>query len=166
MLQHVLVPLDGSSLAEEALAYARQIVGAGAKITLLTVVDIPEYPIYYYYPAPMVSRDMESAETKDLLKQASEYLEKMAATLQSDEITVRIEAQVGQSAPVIVETAAKDQVDAIVMSTHGRSGLGRWLFGSVTNKVLETASCPVFVIPGKKLQQLRKERALNGVAAD
>ena len=62
---------------------------------------------------------------------------------------VGVEVHVGEPANVIVETAERLKVDAIVMSTHGRSGLSRWLFGSVTNKVLSANVCPVYVIPSK-----------------
>ena len=57
--------------------------------------------------------------------------------------------QFGDPASVIVDTAGQLHVDAIVMSTHGRSGISRWIFGSVTNKVLGMAECPVLVVPSE-----------------
>ncbi|MBZ0306650.1 MAG: universal stress protein [Anaerolineae bacterium] len=59
-------------------------------------------------------------------------------------------AKSGRPSETIVEVAKKLNVDAIVMSTHGRSGLSLLLLGSVTHKVLNTSACPVFVIPAKK----------------
>jgi len=145
MLKHVLVPLDGSKLAEDALQHALNLLGPEGKVTLVSAVDIPEVPIYGYYP-PTTVPDYESAKD-DLLPQAKSYLEGIAGGLEKQGVTVNIEAHVGEPAHVITEIAQKYHVDAIVMSTHGRSGLSRWLFGSITNKVLSAKPCPVYVIP-------------------
>ncbi len=145
MLKHVLVPLDGSKLAEDALKHALDLLGSGGKITLISAVDVPEVPIYGYYP-PTTVPDYESAKD-DLLPQAKTYLQGIAAGLTDKGVTIATEAEVGEPAHVITEFAQKLHVDAIVMSTHGRSGLSRWLFGSVTNKVLSAKPCPVYVVP-------------------
>ncbi|MBC6936932.1 MAG: universal stress protein [Chloroflexi bacterium] len=148
MLKHVLVPLDGSKLAEEALEHAVNIICPDGKITLLSAVDVPEVPIYGYYP-PATVPDYQST-VEDLLPQAKNYLEQIAKGLEGPGIAVEIEVHIGEPSQVIAETAVRLKVDAIVMSTHGRSGLSRWLFGSVTNKVLGTRCCPVFVIPSRQ----------------
>ena len=145
MLKHVLVPLDGSKLAEEALDHALNILCPGGKITLLSAVDVPEVPVYGYYP-PATVPDYQ-ATVEELVPQAKQYLEQVAAKVERPELTLSVEAQIGEAAHVIAEVATRLKVDAIVMSTHGRSGLSRWLFGSVTNKVLATRCCPVYVIP-------------------
>ncbi|MBL8165995.1 MAG: universal stress protein [Anaerolineae bacterium] len=145
MLNQVLVPLDGSKLAEEALQHALNILAPGGKIILLSAVDVPEVPMYGYYP-PTTVPDYEAAK-EELLPQAKTYLENIAKHLGKDDVQVVLEAQIGEPAHVITEVAVKFHVDAIVMSTHGRSGLGRWLFGSVTQKVLSAKPCPVYVIP-------------------
>ncbi|MBZ0276472.1 MAG: universal stress protein [Anaerolineae bacterium] len=147
MLNHVIVPLDGSELAEEAITHAKNIVAPQGKITLLSAVDIPEVPIYGYYP-PAAIPDYESAE-ENLLPRAQSYLDELGKHVKEDGFTVGTEAHVGEPAQVIIEAAERLKVDAIVMSTHGRSGLSRWLFGSVTSKVLSAKPCPVYVIPSK-----------------
>ncbi|MCB9452274.1 MAG: universal stress protein [Anaerolineaceae bacterium] len=148
MLNHVIVPLDGSELAEEAIIHAKEITRPQGKITLLSAIDVPEVPIYGYYP-PAAIPDYDAAE-ENLLPRAQEYLENIGKQLKADGYVVNIEAHVGEPANVIVETAERLEVDAIVMSTHGRSGLSRWLFGSVTNKVLSASCCPVYVVPSRK----------------
>lgn len=148
MLKHVLVPLDGSKLAEEALDHAVNILCPGGSITLLAAVDVPEVPVYGYYP-PATVPDFQST-VEELVPQAKQYLEQVASRVRTPDLTVCVEAQIGEAAQVIAETAARLKVDAIVMSTHGRSGLSRWLFGSVTNKVLGTRCCPVYVVPSKQ----------------
>ena len=158
MLKHVLVPLDGSQLAEEALNYARQIVDPKGTITLLTIVDVPDLPVYYYYPTPIATRDMDrSAVTNELVPQARDYLEKVVEGLKQEGLKVVTEVQVGEAAEFITTRAEELGVDAIVICTHGRSGIERWLFGSVTNKVLSSATCPVFVIPGRKLPKTARQ---------
>jgi nucleotide-binding universal stress UspA family protein len=147
MLNHILVPLDGSQLAEDALEHAKQLIDPNGKITLVGAVDVPEAPIYGYYPTAVMP-DLESAR-RDMLPQARTYLETIAKRLSDDHLTIGIYAQIGEPADVIAAAAEKFQVDAIVMSTHGRSGITRWLLGSVTSKVVGAKVCPVYVVPSK-----------------
>lgn len=166
MLAHVLVPLDGSKLAEKAINYARQIVKKGGKITLLSVLDIPEYPIYGYYPTPIILDESDFQKAVSELKpKIQEYLEHVAALLAHDDIQPIIDIVVGEPANTIIDKAEALSVDAIVMSTHGRSGFSRWLFGSVTSKVLSAASCPVFVVPGAKAAEETKAEPSETVTA-
>ncbi|MBZ0285278.1 MAG: universal stress protein [Anaerolineae bacterium] len=149
MLKHVLVPLDGSQLAEDALQHAASILGADGRMTLVSAVEVPEVPIYGYYP-PATIPDYDAAKA-DLLPQARAYLDGVAKNLKRlhPEMVISIEAEIGEPAEIITNMAEKYHVDAIVMSTHGRSGLSRWLFGSVTNKVLSAKPCPVYVVPSQ-----------------
>ncbi len=148
MLKHVLVPLDGSQLSEQALDYVNQIVDPTVgKITLLSVLDMPEYPLGAYYPS-MMTVDMNSDNvTEKMIPRTQEYLHHSAQPLKKQGYTIEIEVVVGEAAAVIVDQADEKSVDAIIMSTHGRSGLSRWIFGSIANKVLMAAPCPVFVVP-------------------
>ena len=151
MLQHVLVPLDGSQVAEEALAYAKSVVDpANGKITLFTVVEIPEYAIVAHYPAVIQYEGTYDKINSELIPQATLYLDGQADILRESGYTVDIDTITGDAANSIVEKADEIGVDAIVMSTHGRSGITRWLFGSVANKVLESSNCPVFIVPVRK----------------
>jgi nucleotide-binding universal stress UspA family protein len=147
MLKHVLVPLDGSKLAEQALEHAMRIVQPGGKITLVAAVELPEMPIYDYYP-PINRMEYERAQ-EEILPFATHYLENIADDLKQRGFEVSIRSQVGNAAEVIIDVACRYQVDMIVMSTHGRSGLQRWLYGSITHKVLDTTPCPVYVVPSK-----------------
>ncbi len=147
MLKHVLVPLDGSKLAEQALEHATQIIQPGGKITLVAAVELPEMPVYDYYP-PVNRVEYERAQ-EELLPFANNYLENIAEGLKQRGFEVSVKPLVGSAADVITDMACRYQVDAIVMSTHGRSGLQRWLYGSVTNKVLDARPCPVYVVPSK-----------------
>lgn len=152
MLKNVLVPLDGSQVSERALEYARQIIDPEGKLTLLTVIDMPDYPAAMFYPAGIATYEL-SKETaqNELVPQAQEYLKRIAETLTEKGLQdVRTEAVIGEPACSIVEQADKLDVDAIVMSTHGRTGVSRWLFGSVANKVLNSTERPIFIVPVKR----------------
>jgi nucleotide-binding universal stress UspA family protein len=147
MLAHILIPLDGSPLAEEAIAPAKHIINVNGTITLLTVIDLP---VHWEYGVASAALFEESHKvTEKLIPQAKAYLEEVAASLRDEGFHVETIAQFGEAAAVIVDTAVSQKVDAISMSTHGRSGFSRWLFGSITSKVLSIAPCPVFVIPPK-----------------
>lgn len=150
MLKNILVPLDGSELSEKALKYAQAIIPEGGKIHLLSVVDTPEYPTSIYYPAGLPSFELAYSELqRDVIPQTQEYLEKVAETLRLQGINVGYKVTIGEPAATIVEYVRDFEIEAVVMSTHGRSGLSRWLFGSVAQKVLSVVNCPVFVIPSK-----------------
>ncbi len=152
MLAHTLVPLDSSDLAETAVAYARQIIPTGGSITLLTVLDISELYIYHMYP-PVAPPIKEYRNVIDRMKpQATGYLERVAEPLREAGFEVQVKTATVDPATVIVRTAVEHGVDAIVMATHGRSGLSRWLFGSITQRVLNATACPVLVVPATKLE--------------
>jgi nucleotide-binding universal stress UspA family protein len=151
MFKHVLIPLDGSEVAEKALEYARHITDSdGGRITLLTALDVPEYPPAMYYPAGVATYEInQQTMNEQVIPQAREYLMRIAESLTEAGYTTQIEAIIGEPALTIVEHAEKHDVDVIVMSTHGRTGFSRWLFGSVALKVLGSASCPVFIVPAR-----------------
>jgi nucleotide-binding universal stress UspA family protein len=157
MLNRALIPLDGSVLAETALTAAKKILGVDATITLITAIEMPQMPVYGFdMPMAMVAAPQTTVE--DAIKQAHIYLEKIAGDLRTEGYHIHIHVSVGEAAIVIAEVAEKNQVDAIVICTHGRSGINRWLFGSVTNKVLSTAHCPIYVVPNLQQEKAPQER--------
>jgi nucleotide-binding universal stress UspA family protein len=144
MFEKILVPLDGSQLAElalqPALTIARQ---AGSNITLLNVpVRQPVVlPSSAGYGPPVYDRTSEHA-----LKQEEQYLERVRDENAEPEIDFDIRVEEGDVAGVIIDTAVVCDVDLILMTTHGYSGFTRWMLGSVTERVLREAPCPVLVI--------------------
>ncbi len=152
MLKHILIPLDGSQLAERALDYAQHLFGADTRVTLIMAVDPPEViPYGTYGGSPggglIESRVDYQSLAEDMHQQSKLYLERVAADFKKRGINVSCRAEIGTPVDVIIDTAREIQADTIVMSTHGRSGLTRWLLGSVTQKILTSAPCPVYVIP-------------------
>jgi nucleotide-binding universal stress UspA family protein len=163
-IQHVLIPLDMSSLAEAALDYARSVVGMDGQITLLYVVEpaaaVSKSTIGAATPgiAPVqtVATSVAPYQSFDSLQAAWEnarlYLERTAERLRSPHRTINYLIKDGQAAEQILAAAEELKVDAIIMATHGRSGISRLVLGSVANKVVSEARCPVFLIPQKALR--------------
>jgi nucleotide-binding universal stress UspA family protein len=153
MFKHVLIPLDGSELSERALTYAQEIIAPTGILTLLTVVNHVDTGVMYPAMAgngalPLTYYKEENAYH---LKDAEDYVYGMGMALSRDFTgTIDHFAEVGDPAQIIISTASRRRVDAIVMSTHGRSGVSRLLMGSCTEKVLRGAPCPVLVIPPLK----------------
>ena len=151
MFKHLLVPLDGSELSEKALSSACHFLGSEGTLTLLNVVDIPDANLILLYDMPVVSmRDEHQKLVATAQTNAHVYLDHIAERMHlPPTIILTREVRVGNSASVIAERAHALHVDAIVMSTHGRSGLSRWMYGSVTQRVLALMPCPVLVVPGQ-----------------
>lgn len=166
MLSQVLVTLDGSELAECALPYAQQIVAPTGEIILLSVVDIPDFPIYTIYPMTVVATEPDyGTVVTDLLTGSKDYLESVANNMRLSGYRVKTIVKSGDPATCIIEEAQERNVDTIVISTHGRSGLSKWLFGSVTQKVLSVMPCPVIVIPGIIEKSTQIEEITDAVEA-
>lgn len=138
--QHILVPVDGSRLSEEAIPTAvtlAQKAGDAGKITLLRVkqFDPTFYPPENAYGIP-----------KGVYPELEEYLTKLATAIKAQGVEVDTFASYGDPAMTIVDTAEERGCDVIVMVTHGRTGGSRLLHGSVADRVLQGASIPVLLL--------------------
>jgi nucleotide-binding universal stress UspA family protein len=136
-LDKILVPLDGSTFAEAALRKALDLAGdEGATISLLRAAEA----------YPRLGADPVDAQVRAILE-AEEYLAAVVRRLKIRGRT-RIETHVwyGPAAAAIVEAAATQKADLIMMSTHGRSGLGRLILGSVTESVLRGTTVPILIV--------------------
>jgi nucleotide-binding universal stress UspA family protein len=152
MYDHLLVALDGSPAAERVLEHAEALATAfGSTITLLRATISPEMVITETAggdgtvgdlapsldPEPIVEADEQSA---------TEYLTGVLERLRQRNLTVNVEHVEGPADQVIVERATALGVNLILMTTHGRGGLGRVFFGSVADAVLRHAPCPVLLV--------------------
>jgi nucleotide-binding universal stress UspA family protein len=142
MYKHILVPLDGSALAEQAMTEARKLISPETTITLFQVIRLP-LPVM----SPDVGLSMPVIEMDELMNEAMAYLNKVAAELVAEGITARCEVvEADNVADAITDYARKHSVDLIVKTTHGRGGLSRLVFGSVAEGVVRHAPCPVLLI--------------------
>ena len=153
MEERILVPLDGSKVGEAALPYVEELVSklspeVKAEITLLQVVSsLTHYVVAgeAVAPVPYTEKEMEEIKSK-----AIDYLSKVSEGLRSRGAVMKTRVGIGNAADEIIKAAEEINADIIAMSTHGRSGLSRWAFGSTTDKVLRGGNKPVLVVRGPK----------------
>ena len=146
MWKTILVPHDFSSCANHASALARDVARVhGARLFLLHVAELPPMmgPTTSVVPdeggAPISVRDYA-------LRSSDVHLEDLAARLRADGVEVSYGSALGNVASEIAEAVEREQVDLIVMGTHGRSGLAHVVLGSVTEKVVRHSKVPVLTV--------------------
>jgi nucleotide-binding universal stress UspA family protein len=166
VLQKILVPLDGSELAEGVLPYVEEICQRcdPVDVILFQVVPPPsgrsgavfrviddDFPTVRL---PETAGDVETArhpiyrdqELASLRAEVEASLARAIQRLCDGGVNTRVEMAFGRPADEIVDFAEREKVDMIAMSTHGRSGLTRWIFGSVTDKVLHGTHVPILLV--------------------
>lgn len=132
----ILVPLDGSECAENVLPKVEKLATElKASIALLRVA--------YAHTFPGV--DPTEAEVK-VVREAEEYLRKIEERFKSKGFRVDSHVRYGNDAEEILDHAAQEEIDIIAMTTHGRSGVKRFLLGSVAEKILRHSPKPIFLI--------------------
>jgi len=144
--QHVLVPIDFSACADEALNYAIALAHKlQARLTLLHVIHA--VPLWSEGDMGLALPDAYLRESEAQGKQSLEQRRQRAqeAGVQADILTVH-----GVPFQSILDTARDQQIDLIVLGTHGRTGLQRVLLGSVAEKVVRLAPCPVLTVREKE----------------
>src|SRR5512139_3320695 len=151
MFKKILVPLDGSQLSQRALEPALTLSRpAGAELLLIRVPVVDT-----------LSFAVSDARQRELTQDAFTYLETLRKSYEPLPLNIRTQVLTGDAASAIVDTARAERSDLIIMSTHGYSGLTRWVLGSVTEKVLRSAPCPVLAIRAARRPQ-RVLIALDG----
>jgi nucleotide-binding universal stress UspA family protein len=144
--RRVLVPLDGSELAESVLphvqALAKQKDGEPVEVVLVGVCEPMLLPSYYPPDIPL-NWDHHIALCK---RSSGEYLSNVVKRLKNAGVNARSEVLVGKAADAIIDFANEQAPNVIAIATHGRSGVSRWAFGSVAERVLRGVSGPVFLV--------------------
>jgi nucleotide-binding universal stress UspA family protein len=142
MYERVLIPLDGSELAEAILPFAEHVAGPlDAEVVLLQVVEPPSAI------SALGTGGIIGPDTLFLRQvEAKRYLDTVAGRLQAKGLRVRTVLGLGAPASEIAATARAEQADLIAMTTHGRSGFKRAIFGSVAEEVLRSSDVPVLAI--------------------
>jgi nucleotide-binding universal stress UspA family protein len=140
MYKRIMLPLDGSALAEQALPHAiAQAERFEAELILFMVLSPP--PRHSALVGATVQKVMEATRVSAL-----EYLERVGVNVQEHGIKIQIVTIVGHPHNQIIRYAETNQMDLIVMCTRGQSGLSRWLMGSVADRVVRGAKVPVLVV--------------------
>ncbi len=135
----ILYPTDGSKTAKAAIEFVVDIAKAqGGKVIVLSVAEKVGYLGVEY-------KEVEES----LLKFARDFAHQAAEEIKSKGVEAEERVELGRPADIIVEIARKEGVDAIVMGTHGWTGLARAIIGSVADRVIRHAPCPVILVPTK-----------------
>jgi nucleotide-binding universal stress UspA family protein len=151
MYKRALVPLDGSSVAEAIIPFILDIAGPlDMEVILLRVVE-PIVPIVIEGSRHVEVEDVEARRTD-----AEEYLAPLAVELRNKAVRVESQVRRGNPADEIVAAARETGADLIAMSTHGRGGLGRLVFGSVAQAVLRHVDTPVLLMRATEAQVARR----------
>ena len=152
----VLLPLDGSELAEAVFKYATELVGRMELELILLHVCKPNIaemvPVHRAYIQQHLTKIVEDAKEAEKKYGADQGFKK---------VTARSEIIVGQPADEIISFAEKEKVDLILMSSHGLSGIKRWAMGSVADKVLRASNVPVWLIRPEKSSDVAGEKLVR-----
>ncbi|MEN6373531.1 MAG: universal stress protein [Smithella sp.] len=147
MYKKVLVPLDGSELAECALSHVKNLVkdGLAEEVTVLNVFAVP---VALLGAGGDTSAYVDVNAVEEKMKYDSlKYLADVKTRLDADGVKVKTESREGsRAAEVICDYAEKNNVDLIVLATHGYTGLKKLMFGSVALEVLHSSHVPVFLV--------------------
>lgn len=144
MYKRILMPLDGSPIAEQALPYAiAQAERFQAELVLLKVLT----PLAESRSLPIRAVRKAQEITRGL---AHDYLDRIATEIQGRDIQVRVVTIEGQPHVQIIRLAEEEQVDLIVICTRGHSGFSRWLMGSVADRVARGVNIPVLLVRAQK----------------
>lgn len=149
----VIIPLDGSKLAEQALPLALSIAQhakPGAELLLLRALQVPASNIRVA-PDTLMTIDEQMIL---LQNSAQDYLAQVAGQLKSARVTIKVKISLGRADEIIAAEANKREGSVIVMSTHGRTGFSRWALGSVTDHVLHLTERPLIVVRAQEILPL------------
>jgi nucleotide-binding universal stress UspA family protein len=140
-VKHILIPLDGSALAEQMLARATALGRLmGAEYTLLQAIE----PLVTAYGTELYTVALDDQAMELLRTNAQRYLDRIADQLRAEELGVQTAIVMDQAATAILDYAQAHAIDLLALETHGRSGL-RWLVGGVADKILRGATMPVLL---------------------
>jgi nucleotide-binding universal stress UspA family protein len=146
MFNKILIPLDGSELAERALTPAFMLAQQSEAEVILLRVPVMEAMMIetpFYGSSALAWRDTEMKHTRE---QVNDYLQTVRRANLNRNLAIHTRTPEGDVAEAILETAIHEKADLIAMSSHGYSGLTRWVLGSIAERVLHSAPCPVLIV--------------------
>ncbi len=143
----ILVPVDFSEYMEQVVGYAASLARRfGSTLKLLHVVQIPILPEAINWMGAGVPTAVETGIAEDLVKTAKQNLNKLKQSNQVQDLPIEIIVAEGVPFVEIIRMVGQEQADLVVMGSHGRTGISHLLMGSVAEKVVRKAPCPVLCI--------------------
>jgi nucleotide-binding universal stress UspA family protein len=144
MYRKIMVPLDGSKLAECVIPHAQEIAKLSkASIELVQVIEPVELPTRGGLALSI--DDLKQIDTYSK-NDAERYLNEILSRLKNVGIKARSKVLIGKAADSLIDYIHEGNFDLIIMATHGRSGISRWIWGSVAERILHHSSIPVLII--------------------
>lgn len=144
MYKKILVPLDGSDFSEQVLTHVRAI-SLGCQVPAVVLLIVVK-PIDNSEIIANMGDDWVLEITKREQTTAEGYIRKVAGELAKDGISTQSMVLVGNPAHEILEYITNNQIDLVIMGTHGRSGPSRWVLGSATDRVSKYSKAPVLIV--------------------
>ncbi len=145
MYEKIVVPLDGSELAECVLPHLETFLKNlhPKTVELIRVVT----PVELHYKAALPIDAKQEKQINQLsVKEAEDYLSKVKERLESEGTDIKIKVLSGHAADALKDYLDKSEADLLFIATHGRSGITRWVMGSVADKLIHIAQIPVFLV--------------------
>ena len=151
MYKKIMVPLDGSELAECVLPHVEAFI-KGFNISEVILARVVEPEALPYRGEGAIDPELMAQRDADRKSSAKDYLNQIGERLKHEGTAVHAEVIVGRVTEGLADYAERSDIDLFIMATHGRSGITRWVMGSVAEKLLRSASVPVFMVraPGAK----------------
>ncbi len=153
MYKKIMVPLDGSELAECVLPHVEVIAkGCGvAEVIFTRVVEPAILPSGALTDGGAVLTEIDTERTRKQIDAgnklaARDYLDHLISRIKLDKVKMRTEVLDGKAAEELAEYATDNDIDLIIIATHGRSGISRWVWGSVADRLLRSACVPVLMV--------------------
>ena len=145
MYQKIMVPLDGSKLAECVFPHLSALAGGG-EVNTIVLIRVVE-PFYQpTFPEFVMSPDDIDTVNAEMKASAEDYLSQVMKNVKFSGAKVRTEILTGRAAEVLADYATQNGIDLILIATHGRSGVSRWVWGSVADRILRSACVPVLMV--------------------
>lgn len=148
MYNKIVVPLDGSQLAECVLPHVETIVKGCElpEVIFLQVIEPHPEPFTYRYVSEEERQKFMTEDTAEARKAGEAYLDGIAKSGNYGVARLHSEIILGKPAEVIAEYVTKEEADLVVIATHGRSGVSRWALGSVADRILRSSCMPVLMV--------------------
>ena len=151
MYEKIMVPLDGSELAECVLPHLEGFI-KGCHVSNVVFVRVVRPPLTPHFGEISISPEIYKETESAMQSEAKDYLDQIKNRLKYEGTELHSEVLVGRVADSLADYTAKNDIDLILIATHGHSGVTRWVRGSIADKILRSSNVPVLMVraPGTK----------------
>ena len=163
MYKKIMVPLDGSELAECVLPHVESFI-TGCQVSTIVFVRVIE-PAPMAYRGSYVTGELDYGKIQENTKNieeerkssAEKYLKEIVNQLKQNGVKFQTAVLAGKAADSLIDYSEANDIDLILMATHGRSGVGRWIRGSIADRILRASRAPVLMVRAPGTMSERKD---------